>query len=650
MVEKNRSSAFWVRIAGIVAMTVVVGAASLGFVMRHRHVPSRPHVSVAPWDYPDMPNIHPVEHAGPPVPLPKSIVVAKDGVGMGPDCIKVRLISISKGNTENWEHWWDANGAPLSQSPYPYPTNIPDFAPRTDGRFRELRFEVSAPDSVQDDSYLGYVPDVVHQGLTPLEQPFHGWDIPQELRLGKMPVMQKAGVYVDDPSADKFLFGIAAGSWSTIDTAKCTFSMKMTKGQVVVTGSWGRLVAVGGIGRDQFIASAKSIPAIELQMVPPEDLYDQELRLKAYDAAGAEVAMMWSRQNRATIGFNVMTKIATVAIQARPYRYIEFADLHFDPEPSLWRQYVWGPNQPSVKVRVGEVTAELTAVSCSKPGEQDWNKNQYVFDKLYTPDGHIWRDHSTSYDGATGPMVEAAPSVDPRTGKISQPRPLPAPWIAHLQFQGLASGDSRPRGKVEVVGSNSDRPGEDVHEDWNLTPLHWNAYGQTRELPADGLWASFALKPHTTYAQFRFEIASGPWQKAAEIVPDPEDIKPQGPEYRLYTLEVGSKVHIAFRDPNRAPVDKPCSTPDLAGMETRTFARMKSGARIPLKITSYRQEVATSPLWSCYDLDRDATETEGDAIALPEVAAFEIESRKIQTGYLVFKLPKDLSKEDRTKP
>ncbi len=189
-----------------------------------------------------------------------------------------------------------------------------------------------------------------------------------------------------------------------------------------------------------------------------------------------------------------------------------------------------------------------------------------------------------------------------------------------------------------MYGSDSDKPGADLHSEWNLAPVQENLPGQLHPLP-ETYRAQLAMSPRAKFAQIKIQATAGQWVKVATVVPSPADIKPAGPTNRLYSLDVGPNVTIRFNTPTGRPEDHFVAPLEVEGKQTRAFARLKSGRRLPLTATAYRREENSAELHPTYEFDRDATTTEGDVIALSDVAAFEIESRTIKTGYLVVKLP-----------
>ncbi len=560
----------------------------------------------------------------------------KDGVATTSSGLSVRFLGVSNGTSDAWEHWWKLDGGPLDENPFPYAPQNGDQPPVINGNFRGISFQVSAKSPINV-SYVGFIPGTPWHVLEPGEQ-LHNWDAPQTFELNQYNTVHKATFFADDISANQFLIGFAAGEWKNIDIVPNKLSLATKKGDVLAKGNWGVANVVRVPSDDRFVTSAKSIqPGISITLDPPKGLLTQELRIVPIDEKGKELPI-FSRQNQAFIPNMMPVKPVRFEIQARPYEYIRYKDLHLDPDKKLWENIAWGPNQPTKKIEINGLSAELVAFASTKPGNQEWNKLQYVQKNLFTIDGHIWRGHPTELEGAVGPKSEMETVIDPVTRQMRHGHELPKPWFAVVKFLGVSKNEPKTEGQLELYGSDSDRPGEGLHLDWNQTPMFWNEYGQVRPIP-ETMWISFAMKPEAKFAQLKMEVATGPWVKAVEFAPDPNEIKPMGPEYRQYTLELNSKVHVQYLMPGNKRVDRVCDQTDLDGKQKRIFARLKSGARIPLAITAYHQYGASKSLSPSYDLDRDVNTTEGDVIALTDIAAFEVETRDIKTEYLVFAVP-----------
>jgi len=216
-------------------------AAIVGFGLYHGQ---NQHTSVAPWDYPDHPNVHPIAHQGARIGLPKYIVVAHHNEVTTPEGIKVRLVAISKGNSYNREHWWSPSGGPILDDLSQSQPEIPDQAEVTDGPVRIMKFEISSdePTKFGQVSTIGYIPDQARKGLTSAEEQFHGWDFSQTQMLGKFPAQKEARLYVDDLSASRYMFGIASGDWTTVDKVKSELSATPDVGDVAAKGPWGTAI------------------------------------------------------------------------------------------------------------------------------------------------------------------------------------------------------------------------------------------------------------------------------------------------------------------------------------------------------------------------------------------------------------------------
>ena len=332
-----------------------------------------------------------------------------------------------------------------------------------------------------------------------------------------------------------------------------------------------------------------------------------------------------------------MTKIDTLEIQSRPFEYLDYKDVHFDRDAPKWKDFVWGDTQPGKVFKVGNTELELVAIADTVPGTKDYNQNQYVHNVLYNVDGKIWRGHPADLDRAVSPKMIGDGQYDPVSHSPIRPHPIEAPFFGVIKIHSMGSHD-KPDFFVQSGGSDSVKPGENFHTDWNGTPLILNEYGRMKPIESE-IWAPFALTSKANVGQIKVQVADGEWTTLASIKPDPNLIKPAGPEFRKLTLMVGPTVHWVFEGPNYHWVDQICSSANLKDQETRVFAVLKTGRKLPLTISSYRQNGPSQSLIPCFDFDRDAEVTEGDMIALPDIDHIAVEGREIHTGYVVVPNP-----------
>jgi len=613
----------------IAGFVVVLGAA-LAFGL---HRSQGLHKPIAPWDYADLPNTHPVDHPGAAMPMPEHIIVARNGVAVTPDGIKVSLLALSKGNTTNWSHWWEPSGGPFTRPPETYAPSIPDQPARTDGRVREMLFALSSDRFPVDASINGYLPDQARDGLPYSEREFHGWSRVESVRLESASFTKHTTVYVDDPSENRYLVGVASGEWTTIDTAKCDAAGPLVFGRVVAKGAWGTATIVSSTLRPLSVKGSSSAITrgfsgrpmhITLAVEPLSGPLNQEMKLQAFDVEGNAVPL-FSDNNLAMISPANMPRIASFAVLARPYVYLEFDGIHFDPDSDLWKGAVWGPDQPSLKLQIGDVTAELSALIWTKPGDKPWNKDQYVLDSVFTPAGAPWKDYPAEFDNTIVPMLD----VDGKT--------RPRPWHAVIRLHD--SPASKAVGRIEVFGSNSPTPAEGVNPSWNLIPSLPSGRDDLRPFPSI-LNPMLALAPQATYGQIRIEVASGPWITLSRVTLNAEDIRSNGPDFRGCTLEVGADVHFKYSEPGNRRVDRPFPKANCGDHQERVVAILKSGATVELSVSHYRREAGKPGESSAFEFDREATVTEGDVIALPDVSAFEVQGRPLNQGTFVVKLPR----------
>ncbi len=158
---------------------------------------------------------------------------------------------------------------------------------------------------------------------------------------------------------------------------------------------------------------------------PPSEPPADELRFLAYDADGKPITV-GSYLNMAVIHIWNMPKIATFEVQWRPYTYLEFDGIHYDPDPKLWKNVVWGSDQASEKIEVGGVTAELQALASTSPNDPNSNQFSQVPHPVRTVEGQIWKDHPKEFD-IFGPVKYGT------ANPTEEARSIPNSWVGFVE-------------------------------------------------------------------------------------------------------------------------------------------------------------------------------------------------------------------------
>ncbi len=617
---------------GAIAIVAAIAAAGVGRGMTAKKKFKAPHVAVAQWDYKDAPNIHPIAHADGPLALPSKTIEAKNWIGTTAAGTTIRLVGLSKGNTLNKDHRWNPDGGFLNDPIYGDVENQEDQPATKDGPVRELDFEITGKYDPET-SCLVYVGDGVQKGLTWEEKQFHGWDDGGlEPSRGK-PVLHKSRVYVDSPGADTFIFGLAEGPWSLLNTVKNTLSKTPKNDDVIAKGPWGeaRLVdrQMGAIYKGQPMELSKSpwgYGQLMVRIIKSEPVTD-DVRLRAFDKSGTEIFSSW-RLGSGMFSTPDSSNIDHWEVESRPYSFVKFTNVSFDPDPKVWSGIVWGPDVPSAEIKLGAVKVDIKGIQHLGP----WavSDDQYGPFRLYSPEGKLWKDGPGRLQATTG-RYEYLPNG--RKGKE-----LPAPWFVFLNI-AQTGNDDKAAVRMEIYGSDVTEPGKGLHKEWNKAWVDWNQYGEMTPYDQARL-PSFVPSPEAKAMQIKIDAASGPFVKIAEIKPDLSEVKPT--LYRDYTFATGSKPHARYIDKSGKNRVDDLGKLDLANKQFRTVAVLKSGERRHLKVTSY-EAYTPGALVPSYDffLNKDLANEPRNGIALQDVDHFEIEARPIQTSYFAFKIPKE---------
>ena len=589
--------------AGLIAL----GWVALGSGVRHRQSTVRPQISIP----------------------------ASNGQGVTSHGTHVQLVALHHINTQDWEHWWSPNGGPLNTDPFNQPWQPRQEKDDDSDSHQTICLRLSSEAPSQVDAVL-YVPGMTLADLVSWDDPRKPVDQIQTLQINKFENRMES-IFLPKSSTSDLFVGIADGEWKSLGFSKPAFGKAPYKGRIVLSGSWGTGKVIRDMNSDTLAIAARSVmDGLVVELKGKSGILDTEFRVKATDSVGKELPL-YTAHNLAHIPLQILDKIQTIEIQARPFEYVEFKEVHFDRDADLWKNIVWGSAQTGKSLKLGETEITLAAVAQTAPDDHEWNRDRYVQSKLYTVDGKEWRAHPEELNGAvSGKRIDTG-QYNPVNHAPLPAREISAPYFGVLKIQSV-SGPDTPDFFIQSGGSDSDIPGKNFHQEWNQTPLTLNDYGRMRPLQPK-IWASFALSQPAKFGQVKVQIAEGSWKAAAEIKPDPNEIKPAGPDLRKLTLMVGDQIHWIYEVPNYKWKDRVASPVNLKNLETRVSAVLKSGRKIPLVIHSYRQDSSDGALQPCFDFDRDAEVTEGDMICLRDVDKILVEARPIQTGYLVVPPP-----------
>ena len=611
----------------VVTVTLIMAtclAASFGFFWNHPRVSHQP---VAPWDYPDPPEQPLPASAGPLLGDPAVVTDAPGYSATTASGVRLKLVAIKKGDTQDPKKMWTPDGGAYEDAGH-FPTNVPDSQPPLTGPFRGLLMEIE-PGAAENPSYQIYIPDGARSNLTDRQRWDHGWGTSWQIQAGDgrdfFPIV---GIFLNAPEPTHLMFGVATGEYRTVATIFNPYSLAPTANAVLASGPWGAATVVVPPSQ-RFVG--KSAMATHIELTPPDGKpVENDLRLQALDNNGNALYTS-PRAAVADVNWRLLPKIASFRVLSRPYQFVRFSNIHYFPDPGKWRQFAWGPTQPENQVEVGGIRFALDGLGATTLGTDSANRPSYLVTDFYTLNGKIWRD---------SPMNGYLAGLSSTWG-IPPNRPLPRPWVADLRPSPVSALDA-PALRITAAGSSDDAPGKDFHPESDGWPQFQQYGGHLAPYLTSGSCPiPFSVPRNATYLQLKIDVANGAWQHNQNIVPDARKIFQPSRDHRDWTLEVGPTIYESYKRRDGRFVRAPIGKFDSLHLDMRVVAHMKSGEARVLKTASYYVEDPKAPYNPCYEFGLDAPMTVGDMNKIPlhEILFLEIQSRSIDTGWLVQKLP-----------
>ncbi len=266
------------------------------------------------------------------MPLPGRYVTAEGYEAETPDGMHIKISAIGKGNSANPDHLWAPGGGRYRPDRPTYPTI--DNPAAKDGPMREIFYHLSARGD-PDPDILVYLPEQARSGMLPDDRPYHGWGITNNPVHVAFEDEAHVWLYRDDPSASSVMFAVARGPWKIVDSFTSRLQGHHLLGKVVGEGPWG-VAQVVAAPLDAGSGGCTGICATLVELQPPHDPVQEELGLRAYDRNGKLLEGI-AGHNLSRLTPEMLSRIARFDVAERPYTFVLFKDVRFDPDPAAFR-------------------------------------------------------------------------------------------------------------------------------------------------------------------------------------------------------------------------------------------------------------------------------------------------------------------------
>jgi len=608
-------------------------ASVAGSACNEKLVDRSPRTSVGPWDFPDAPNPDPVPTTGDPVADPLSLVSARDFKAKFDSGIEVELVALSR---NMWgpeeverrvdERSWNPDGSPFMGVLFDFGGQPFSRATENENKgARFLAFRISTPTNLRADIY-GYVPDFARQG-TPKPE-LHGRDVPMPVDLySHGSATYRFPVVVDDRSAKRYLFALAAGEWKTV--ARFSKLPATATNTTIATGPFGKLVMElppePKPGQIEF--SKRTIPGVTFRIVSSKEPPTHVYRIILFDKKGVEQGPhdWYSQTGVAGFPLSRYAELGHIEIIARPYQWAEFTDVHYDPDPKKWETGYWLNEGASKTVDGGDVSLE--GILRPELDGRSWTKTEF-----FAPDGKIWREYPAQnlrsrLSGSNWPSGEV---------------------LAGLLKLSPAVAAANENVVVRIFESQTDVPGQNLGTEVS-SPFGRNQFD--REINH-----AIFVRPKSPYIQFEVRRSNNEWKTIASLDPPSGPFPKFNPE-QLEQIRRGVGVGVnAFGVIVRSDgtLDYFIHHPDLTNsldrglakwnprdVEMRLMVRLKSGGRRQIFNNGASSSGSIHFDFSLGPGSEPMLESYRTKVFLKDIAKFEVETRGYgKPKYLVAKLPK----------
>lgn len=624
---------------------------------------------VAPWDVPDALNPDfglPV--SAPAAPDPPGLIRAEGTRATLPNGISVELLALARRRwcgEDRYRKWlpdarpaWRPDGAAyLGTGPQERPQGNVLWSHPTGGLMptsnegkeyddrgaRYLAFRFTGPPDTSLD-LDGYVPDFARRGEAKPER--HGWDVPIRVVVPRIgPLDYETEIEVDHRAASRYRLALASGEWKTISVVDVD-EAHATGISTLARGEWGELKQdaspldrarksqAESLRKNGFAFGPSIPPRAHYAVVTPEPpLFATRLRL--VDAQGQTAIQPgiagYGRDRETSQGFR--SPPVRVEVETRPYTWIEFSNVHYDPDAQKWPPAYWGAEGEKTESRSGETVLQAIVVP-------DVSDRKLVTAHVYAPDGRLWRNHPRPDEVSIyWPDLDAPGREKDAASKLMASIHLD-PALASPEKQAWIEGFASEGADTKAFGPPLDPPRQ-----------------FTTWLPA----AQYRfVRPKAPYVRFGVRYAL-PWKKVAEFAPPTtEDISAYAKDRTALIAKFGTfgVVQPSIHSQGSADMELVVGgerqrregvahwTPADPLEVNRIVARLRDGTRHPIGEMAGGVQGYGYAFFTLDEQGRPFYKTEEGSILpkvrflLSDVEAFEVEAQDYtQPVYVVAKLP-----------
>lgn len=551
------------------------------------------------------------------------------------DLSNVRVVSIN-------DRSWFPDGAPYDGPELRGSNSFMARPAEPNTQPKYLAFAITSPIPQRVDVY-GYVPERLGDAKPALT----GADEPTRIDLWKDGSTLYRTPIVVSSRSNSYFFGIATGPQTVALSTrkmppllkKLSAAAKSPGGETgigeapaeVAKGPWGRLLITPPPKETGLSFSKHTLPELTVSIEDRPDPATLSYEVRAYDAGGNSLSggALISTPHILRIPLAMAGQIDRIDILTRPYKFVEFKNVHFSRDEAKWGHPHWGAEGNSTIAKAPGI-AELDGILRPRiepnPEFQSWSSTQF-----FANDGQLWREY---------------PDPDALGARYSTPD-----WPDQETLVGLIRLDpemiARARNvRVQVFPSSSSIPGQGLGPE--IKGL-WN-YQFDREISQ----AQFA-RPKTTYVQFAVRPSTKQWDVVGRVAPPTEELvkftdedraqiaKGVGVGRHAFSLILRANGSLAYfystpADPN--VLKENLLTWDRPGSEVRVIAELKSGGEMELHNNAASGSGDTEFMFNLAGDSQPYLDAFRSKVWLKDIARFRLERRGYgEPVYLVAKLP-----------